>query len=354
MQISLRSHLIAGAAAVVGVSTIAMAPANTQHLQVPVTPLPAVSADVALAAFDNPLSQLIQTLGLTNTFLFSATPWQNFAPWSDLSALGVVPQIINDHLPIISQLGQNGADYLLQTFTGLGTGAYLLSEGVWNAAANLLSLNIPGAITTLLTAVQDAGQVALDTGRYVLSGVVTRATAVFNAVVGLVPNVASAVVGQVTALVGSVVKVVTDTFAALGSANPIQNTWNAVVDGLLGPTGIPGVLNALTIGYGIDPAPPQVPAFVPSIRTVLTTAVQDVAGALATSNPAPSPAAAISAAARRSAVARRAAVARPAAAVEASKSGDTVGGTAAPGADVAKAVGNHHRGGRADRIHRSA
>lgn len=157
-------------------------------------------------------------------------------------------------------------NYLLQTFTGLGTSAYLLSEGVWNAAANLLSLNIPGAITTMLTAVQNAGQVALETGQYVLSGVVTRATAVFNAVVGLVPNVASAVVGQVTALVGSVVKVVTDTFAALGSANPIQNTWNAVVDGLLGPTGIPGVLNALTIGYGIDPAPPQVPAFVPSIR----------------------------------------------------------------------------------------
>ena len=343
MQISLRSHLIAGAAAVVGVSTIAMAPANTQHLQVPVTPLPAVSADVALAAFDNPLSQLIQTLGLTNTFLFSATPWQNFAPWSDLSALGVVPQIINDHLPIISQLGQNGADYLLQTFTGLGTGTYLLSEGVWNAAANLLSLNIPGAITTLLTAVQDAGQVALDTGRYVLSGVVTRATAVFNAVVGLIPNVASAVVGQVTALVGSVVKVVTDTVAALGSANPIQNTWNAVVDGLLGPTGIPGVLNALTIGYGIDPAPPQVPAFVPSIRTVLTTAVQGVAGALATSNPAPPPVAA-----------RRSAAARPAAAVQVRVSGDSVGGTAAPGADVAKAVGNHRGGGRADRAHRSA
>lgn len=343
MQISLRSHLIAGAAAVVGVSTIGMAPANMQHLQVPVTPLPAVSADVALAAFDNPLSQLIQTLGLTNTFLFSATPWQTYAPWSDLSALGVVPQIINDHLPIISQLGQNGADYLLQTFTGLGTGAYLLSEGVWNAAANLLSLNIPGAITTLLTAVQDAGQVALDTGRYVLSGVVTRATAVFNAIVGLIPNVASAVVGQVTALVGSVVKVVTDTVAALGSANPIQNTWNAVVDGLLGPTGIPGVLNALTIGYGIDPAPPQVPAFIPSIRTVVTTAVQDVAGALATSNPAPPPVAA-----------RRSAAARPAAAVEVRVSGDSVGGTAAPDADVAKAVGNHRGGSRADRAHRSA
>lgn len=342
MQISLRSHLIAGTAAVVGVSTIALAPVTAQHLRVPVIPLPAVSADVALAAFDNPLSQLIQTLGLTNTFLFSATPWQTYAPWSDLSALGVVPQIINDHLPIISQLGQNGADYLLQTFTGLGTGAYLLSEGVWNAAANLLSLNIPGAITTLLTAVQNAGQVALDTGKYVLSGVVARATAVFNAVVGLIPNVASAVVGQVTALVGSVVKVVTDTFAALGSANPIQNTWNAVVDGLLGPTGIPGVLNALTIGYGIDPAPPQVPAFVPSIRTVLTTAVQDVAGALATSNPAPPPVAA-----------RRSAAPKPAAAVAASVSDDSTVGSPAPAGDNAKAAGNQ-RGGRADRVHRSA
>ena len=152
MQISLRSHLIAGTAAVVGVSAIAMTPVTMQHLRVPVIPVPSVSAGVALAAFDSPISQLIETLGLTNTYLFSPTPWQTYAPWSDLSALGVVPQIINDHLPIISQLGQNGADYLLQTFTGLGTSAYLLSEGVWNAAANLLSLNIPGAITTLLTA----------------------------------------------------------------------------------------------------------------------------------------------------------------------------------------------------------
>jgi len=353
MQISLRSHLIAGTAAVVGVSAIAMTPVTMQHLRVPVIPVPSVSAGVALAAFDSPISQLIETLGLTNTYLFSPTPWQTYAPWSDLSALGVVPQIINDHLPIISQLGQNGADYLLQTFTGLGTSAYLLSEGVWNAAANLLALNIPGAITTLLTAVQNAGQVALDTGQYVLSGVVTRATAVVNAVVGLIPNIATAVVGQVTALVGSVVKVVTDTFAALGSANPLQNTWNAVVDGLLGPTGIPGVLNALTIGYGIDPAPPQVPAFVPSIRTVLTTAVQDVAGALATTNPAPPPVAA-SAAARRSAAAKQAA-AKPAAAVEASVSGDSVGSSAAPVADAAKAVGSHRSGaGRSARIHASA
>ena len=293
MHISIRSSLITGTAAVIGASAIATTPVLTQRdLALPSIQVPTASVEVALAAFDNPLSQLIETLGVTNVYLFSATPWQTYAPWSDLSALGVVPQIINDHLPIISQLGQNGSDYLLQTFAGLGTGAFLLSEGVWSAVGSLLSFNIPGAISTLLTAVQDAGQLALDTGRYVLSGVVTRATAVLNAVAGLIPNVATAVVGQVSVLVGSVVSVITNTIAALGSANPLQNTWNAVVDGLLGPTGIPGVVNALTIGYGIDPVPPQIPAFVPSIRTVLTTAVQDVAGALATSNPAPPPVAA--------------------------------------------------------------
>lgn len=344
MHISIRSSLITGTAAVVSASAIATTPVLTQRdLALPSIQVPTASVEVALAAFDNPVSQLIETLGVTNLYLFSATPWQTYAPWSDLSALGVVPQIINDHLPIISQLGQNGSDYLLQTVAGLGTGAYLLSEGVWSAVGNLLSLNIPGAISTLLTAVQDAGQVALDTGRYVLSGVVTRATAVLNAVAGLIPNLANAVVGQVTALVGSVVKVVTDTVSALGSANPLQNTWNAVVDGLLGPTGIPGAINALTIGYGIDPAPPQIPAFVPSIRTALTTVVRDVAGALATSNPAPPPVAA-----------KRSAAAKPASAVEASVTGSSVVSRVAPAGDDGKAAGSHRAAGRAERAHRSA
>lgn len=307
MHISLRSPLVAGTAAVIGASAIAGNPVLAQHdLQLPAIQVPTASFEVALAAFDNPVSQLIQTLGVVNVYLLSPQPWQTYSPWSDLSALGIVPQIINDHLPIISQLGQNGADYLYQTVKGLGTSAYLVSEGVWNAAADLLTLDIPGAISTMLTAVQNAGQVALDTGTYVLTGVVTRATAVFNAIAGLLPLIPSAVVGQVSALVGSVVNVVTDTVAALGSANPLQNTWNAIVDGLLGPTGIPGVINAVTIGYGIDPAPPQIPAFVPSVRTVATTVVQDIASALATSNPAPLPVAA-----------RRSAAPRPVAATEA-------------------------------------
>lgn len=310
MRLLVRSQLIAGAAAMVGASTMAAIPAFTQHeLQLPMLQVSPASPEVALAGFDSPLTELLGTLGVTNTYLFSDVAWQTYSPWSDLSALGVFPQIINDHLPIISELGLNGSDYLYQTGRGLGTSATLISEGVWNAAGEVFSLDIPGAITTLVTAVQAAGQEALDTGTYVLTGVLTRANAVFSAVAGLLPDIATAVVNQVRVLVGSVVKVVTDTVAALGSANPFENTWNAVVDGLFGKTGIPGVLNALTIGYGIDPVQPQIPTFVPSVRTVLTTVVRDVATALATPNPAPPPAAAQPSAPARSAAAIRSATA---------------------------------------------
>ncbi len=83
-------------------------------------------------------------------------------------------------------MGLNGSDYLFQSVKGLGTSAAVLSEGVWNAAGDLLSLDISGAIDTLVNAVQIAGNIALASGTYVVTGVLTRATAVVNALIPLV------------------------------------------------------------------------------------------------------------------------------------------------------------------------
>lgn len=298
MQISLRSHLIAGTAAVMGASAIAMTPVVAHHdVALPAIQVPAASASVQLAGFDSPISELLLSIGLTNNYLFNpAGPLPNPAPWSSLSKVGVLPQIITDALPVVRQLGLNGSDYLYQSGRGLGTSALLLSEGVWNAAGELASLNVQGAINTLVTAVQAAGTEALAAGNYVLQGVITRATAVVNNLVPILSALPQAVINQGLVVAGSVVKIVTDAVDALSAPNPIEGVWNAVVDGLLGPTGLPGAITALTIGQGLL-APAPVSAYVPSVRTVVSSVVKAVQTGLATANPAPPPATAVSSAA---------------------------------------------------------
>ena len=90
---------------------------------------------VALTGFNNPISELIGTIQMATSYLFSGASPQIAANWpysnfgatfgpppgnipgfipafvlptdaaGGYSAVGVIPQIINDHLPIISQLG---------------------------------------------------------------------------------------------------------------------------------------------------------------------------------------------------------------------------------------------------------
>ncbi|AKK29002.1 hypothetical protein [Mycobacterium sp. EPa45] len=269
-----------------------MTPVTQANLALPDLHLPSAN-QVALAGFDSPLSELLLSLGAANKYTFDvAAPLLPLpAPWSTPAANGLLPQIIKDHLPIVSQLGLNGSDYLFQTGKGLGTSALVLSEGFWNAAGQALSLDIPGAINTVVAAISAAGQEALATGQYVLTGVVTRAAAVATALAALTPQISTAVVNQGLVVAGRFVKIFQDAAAALSTANPIENTWNVVVDGLFGPTGLPGTLTALTIGPGV-PAPAPISAFVPSVRTVISTVVKDVQTALGTTNPAPPPAAA--------------------------------------------------------------
>ncbi|WP_396931631.1 hypothetical protein [Mycolicibacterium sp.] len=269
-----------------------MTPVTQATLALPDIQIPSAN-QVVLAGFDNPLSELLLSAGLANLFTFDtdAPMFPVPAPWSTPATNGLLPQIINDHLPIVSQLGLNGSDYLFQTGKGFGTSALLLSEGFWNAAGQALSFDIPGAITTVVDAITAAGEEALATGQYVLTGVVTRAAAVATALATLTPEIATAVVNQGLVVAGAFVKVFQDAVDALQSTNPIENTWNAVVDGLFGPTGVPGALTAITIGPGVL-APAPIGAFVPSVRTVISTVVKDVATALATPNPAPAPTAA--------------------------------------------------------------
>ncbi len=373
MQISLRSHLIAGTAAVVGASAIAMTPVMGAQLSLPAINVPTV-AKVTLAGLDSPISELLGSVILGGQLLFNTSQdvtdrdlWgptafqiDPTAPAPDAgsapvfpgalltdtlggySSIGLLPQIIDDALPITRQLGINGSDYLNVAVAGLSAAGIALSEGVWNAAGDLLTLDIPGALATLAASISAAGTLALGSGAYVLSGVVTRAQAVVEAVIGSLPLIIGSVVAQLNLVVNTTIGVVTDTFAA----TTFEDGWNAAIDGIFGATGIPGTILNITIGAGqqtgpipygpVTATPPLTPTeesiaanYVPSVRTVVQSAVKTVANALAT----PVPGAVAAAPAASAASARAAAVeAAPAAEAPAADSSE-----AAPAAEAAEA-----------------
>ena len=356
MQISLRSHLIAGTAAVVGASAIAMTPVMGAQLSLPAINVPTV-AKVTLAGLDSPISELLGSVILGGQLLFNTSQDVSDADlWGPTafqqaglpifptaleddalggySSIGLLPQIIDDALPITRQLGINGSDYLNVAVAGLSAAGIALSEGVWNAAGDLLTLDIPGALATLAASISDAGTLALGAGAYVLSGVVTRAQAVVEYLVGSLPLSIGSVVAQLNLVVNTTIGVVTDTFAA----STFEDGWNAAIDGIFGATGIPGTILNVTIGAGQQTAPITTfppteadiaAAYVPSVRTVVQSAVKGVANALAT----PVPGAVAAAPAASAASARAAAVeAAPAAEAPAADSSE-----AAPAAEAAEA-----------------
>jgi len=303
MQISLRSHLIAGTAAVVGASAIALTPVVAQHQALPALQVPATSAEVSLAGFDSPISELLKTFGVVNEDLLSGA-----APVIAVNtAAGIIPGIIDNPTPIIRQLGTNGSKYLLNTLNSGALIGYGLSEGVWNAAGDLINLNPVGAIQTLLAAVNSAGITALAAGQYVLNGIVTRVQAL-GAYLGVaLPTLLPTVVGQVQQVVGTFTDVFGGIVTSLGGGD-FEAAWNYAIDGFFGPVGfnatrsIPGTLLGLTIGEQVNG--------VPSARTVVNGLVDGLAnnvlGAPGIPNPVAPPTAAVKKAAPSASALRKA------------------------------------------------
>lgn len=344
MQISLRSQLVAGTAAIVGASAIAMTPVMGAQLSLPSVQVPSAAA-VTLTGLDSPISELLATLELGNRYLLDGTlnptpanpalsPWA-FAGFGagipvfptalatpeagGYTSVGLLPQIIDDALPIISQLGYNGSYYLNVTGDALFGAGIGLSEGIWNAAGAALTLDFAGAIDDLLTGINTAGTLLLGAGVTVLANVVAKAEAVINSLVAGIPTLLGVGLAQAGVVFNKVVQVVTDTFAAA----TFEDGWNAAVDGIFGPSGVPGTILNLTIGAGVQTVPitavgpggyTPADAFIPSTRTVVQGLVKEIAADL-TVTPAPVAAAPAAAKSARSAAAvRSAAVAAPAAA----------------------------------------
>ena len=167
--------------------------------------------------------------------------------------VGLIPQIIDDGLPILSQVGSNIGDYLSTTFTQLTSG------------------NILAALA------------------YAPTGVIARAGAVLAVLPSILTNLAGSVVGGAGVVINEVVQLVTNVVTELSALN-VLGAVGAVRSGLLGPSGIPGALVNLTIGAGVQTGPVGFPQdiadnFVPSTRTVVQQGVKDIAAALATPVP---------------------------------------------------------------------
>ena len=318
MQISLRSQLIAGTAAVVGASAIAMTPVTQANLALPTLQLPS-AAEVALAGFDSPLSEILGTVSAFNQWMLSAD--DSDAGYIGLGGLstatgvgiaqtifgfnsvGLLPQVINDHMPVLTQIALNGAASLDSSLNAVTTIGLIASEAVWNlpgafveATQQALSGNIPGAIATLQTAIVGpfvaAAQTAFDAGNYLLDNAIARSTALLSAVPSLVNLVAESSLAQAQVLAASFSTVTQNVITGLTNLNA-EETWNAVVDGYLGKNGIPGTVMNLTVGAGVQTGAATV---VPSIRGEIQLAVKGIATALSKTGsaaPVPPPASAV-------------------------------------------------------------
>ncbi|OYN75097.1 hypothetical protein CG716_26440 [Mycolicibacterium sphagni] len=310
-----------------------MTPVTPANLALPDLRISSVT-DIAIAGFDSPLSELIGTLNSLNQWVLSAD--NTTAGYTALggildaggvavikagygfNAVGLLPQVINDHLPIISQLGYNGSASLESTANAATTIALIASEALWNlpgafvtATQQALSGDIAGAITTLQTAIVTpfvaAGQTALAAGNYMLDNAVARGTALLSAVPTLVNLVVQSSIGQATVLGTAFSTVIQNVIAGVAAGNAVQ-AWNAAVDGFLGPNGIPGTMLNLTVGAGVQTGPATV---VPSIRGEIQAAVKGIANALSQTGsapPVPPPSAAVQSASPSSSALRAAAV----------------------------------------------
>ena len=352
MHITLRSQLTAGTTAVIALGAIAVTPVPATSLT-----LPSINvSSVALSAFSSPLAQLFATADLANNYLFdpvsnpsnaSSWPYANFGTTfgtppvnypllpaalanpslGGYSSVGLVSQFIDDALPIISQLGYNGLDYINYTGNAVFFAGETLTQAVWTAAGEALMGDFPGALATISAAISDAGNALLETGTYVFQNVVAHASAVVATLVGSLPTLLGVTVAQASVVAASVTAVITNTIAAV-SGGDIEGAWNSVIDGLLGPSGIPGTLLNLSIGAGVQTGPIVTPdeagiaaVFVPSTRTLVQTLVKSITTDLQTS-----PASPAAAKAERSAASVRSAAAEAT--------------LAAPAADSATAVDN--------------
>ena len=305
MQLSLRSQLIAGVAAL-SATAVAVAPiAQPDLLASPQQ----VSAAVQLSAFANPVTELLGTLALIseNIFYQDTLPSPSDLFWpdsfynSDFTFVyapinyGLLPDALNQFSSgALSAVLTNLSGYIDTTIYGATGVAIGVSDAVFNtpfalitAAQLALAGQVDAAIAELqaqiLAPLQDGIATGVQAGTYILNNVVANATTLLtDTLPRLVSGLVDATVEGTTLLVQTAIGVATDVVSNLASAN-IEGAWNAAVNGLLDPgSGLLGSVGALTVGVGLfeDIDYPDIGVVQtvtpPSIRSVLTSVGQRV------------------------------------------------------------------------------
>ncbi|WP_328356866.1 hypothetical protein OG976_01375 [Mycobacterium sp. NBC_00419] len=238
----------------VGASAIAITPI-TQPNVLPTVHAPAIQNVV----FDNPFIVFGPTL--------------EFAV-EDISSL--ISGVVADPLPIartvaVNQIGNVTNLLVAAGALGIGVGASLwnIPMAVITATTALLSGNVQGAITALQTALIEP--ISIELTNVTIPKITAVVTNTINHLTALVNVLPTAVLGIINATVNSVTATIAATVATgqqivnqLTALNP-EGVWNAVIDGVLGTTGILDTLRATTIGGGPT-----------SIATAVGTAVNSI------------------------------------------------------------------------------
>jgi len=371
---TLRTHLIAGAAVVAtaGAMTLAPVAAQQQAIHIP-TVMP-----VSLAAFDNPFNAIIATATMAQNYVFGAyynggdtpTPGAGVANWTDagfdqtggdlLNSLlytqtslgyytfvGTNAQGIWDNSPVTDQLGINISDYVNVGLDGVAGAATAISTGVWNfpsAVVDAVQLALGGdfgaAISALgaaiLNPITAAGESLLAAGSYVLANVINRAGAALAVLPQILTTYAAAAAGGADLLAVKQAEITQAVLSNLVSLN-VEGAWNAAVEGLLGPTGTPGLALNLSIGAGVQTGPIESEAdiptnFVPSLRTAAQAATWSLQNALSTAPVLPT------AATERPATARKAAAVAAVSAARSAAPAAQAGESASPAAQAGESA----------------
>ncbi len=320
-MISVRSHLLAGTVAMVTATAVTATGMTANGIDLPSARISA-AASVTMAAYASPLLEIYDTIQNANTWMFSiaTNPPLPIPPPMPFDYYGLVPDWLGAGFPILTQYALNASDYVNQTinygfqdfppqtpfnpdlnYPGalrlLTWAVDALPANVGYAANQLFSGNLVGVLTTAKFAIVNPIQAALyqtlNSGMYVVGGVLARAAAVISAVADWVPEAIRHAADDVTVVLNAAFDVMANVAYGIQTGNP-ETVWNSLVVGLLGTSpnpaspSIPDALINQTIGPGgrIYSTPTRYND-APSIRQDLTDLRDKLKDALATDVPAP-------------------------------------------------------------------
>ena len=302
MQLSLRSQMIAGVAAV-GATAMAITPIAQPDL---LPSMQRVSSAVQLASFANPVDVLLRTSVYISDNIFDQAAlldpeelyWPDSFYTTDYSFLfapgyfGIIPDFAN-------QVSFGGLSAVVTNLSGY---VYAASEGLAGLVGGPITAvtNVPFALVTaagylaagrpdlaiaelqaqILGPLQQGIGTALAAAGYIIDNVISNAsTLILNSIPGLVSNLIDTVTNGAVYVGQSLITTLSTAITQL-TGGQFEAAWNTAVEGLLGLNGTLGQLVDLTIGigilefvnYGTPDAPDEVlTVTVPSLRSDLTT-----------------------------------------------------------------------------------